>query len=106
VLQAVTKAVKGSTQEIDQRAAWFSKVDHTLSWPLSPPDPDNIELPLSHEQLIAVQEALRDKGYYKGGIDGLFFTGSRQSLKAFQTAKGLKPTGWLTAASLQALGLS
>jgi peptidoglycan hydrolase-like protein with peptidoglycan-binding domain len=42
-----------------------------------------------------VQQTLRDKGHYRGDIDGVFGLRTRASIRGFQTAENLPATGQL-----------
>jgi peptidoglycan hydrolase-like protein with peptidoglycan-binding domain len=53
-----------------------------------------------------VQTALTVRGYDSGGIDGLLGERTRLSLRAFQTAGGLRVTGYLDLETLDALGIT
>lgn len=53
-----------------------------------------------------VQTALTVRGYDPGGIDGLLGERTRSSLRAFQTAGGLRVTGYLDLETLDALGIT
>lgn len=56
--------------------------------------------------VLAVQKALVVAGIsVKGGVDGMFGSGTTSSLAAFQGAKGLPATGLLDASTASALGL-
>jgi len=56
--------------------------------------------------VLAVQKALVIAGIsVKGGVDGMFGSGTTSSLAAFQGAKGLPATGLLDASTASALGL-
>jgi murein DD-endopeptidase MepM/ murein hydrolase activator NlpD len=56
--------------------------------------------------VLAVQKALVIAGIsVKGGVDGMFGSGTTSSLAAFQSAKGLPATGLLDASTASALGL-
>lgn len=56
------------------------------------------------EQLRSVQNALAAAGYNPGPADGVIGPRTRQALRDFQKAKGLKVTGTPTPETLQALG--
>ncbi len=47
----------------------------------------------SQETIRNVQQALKDRGYYKGGVDGLFGPGTSKAIEAFQRAEGLSVSG-------------
>ena len=53
----------------------------------------------------AVQEALTERGFKPGTIDGAMGSRTRRALKEFQTSVGLPPTGEINAATRSALGL-
>jgi len=53
-----------------------------------------------------VQTALTVRGYDSGGIDGVLGDRTRSSLRAFQTARGLRVTGFLDLETLDALGVT
>ena len=52
-----------------------------------------------------VQEALKNKGHNPGSIDGVMGSQTRQAIKAFQKANGLKETGSLDAETAENLGV-
>ena len=52
-----------------------------------------------------IQQALSDKGYFKGDVDGLWNAASVDALKRFQSGQHLNPDGKLSSLSLIALGL-
>lgn len=54
---------------------------------------------------MEIQQALSDKGYYKGPINGAWDADSIDALKQFQQSQNLTPDGKLGALSLIALGL-
>ena len=51
----------------------------------------------------AVQTELKERGYYRGAVDGQFGAGTASALRAFQRDKGLKVTGRLDERTLKAL---
>ena len=51
----------------------------------------------------AVQSELKERGYYRGAVDGQFGAGTASALRAFQRDKGLKVTGRLDERTLKAL---
>ncbi len=52
-----------------------------------------------------VQQALKDKGYDPGPIDGAMGARTKEALKSFQTASNLRPTGTLNAETAEKLGV-
>lgn len=63
-------------------------------------DSEAILLPEDRKDL---QTALQWFGFYQGGIDGAFGPGTRNSMAAWQEARGLEPTGILTTRQRRAL---
>ncbi len=53
----------------------------------------------------SVQQALAQRGYYRGGIDGQIGPYSRRSIARYQADHGLRPTGLITSSLLRSLGL-
>lgn len=53
----------------------------------------------------AVQTELKERGYYRGTVDGQFGEGSAGALREFQRDKGLRVTGRLDERTLRALGI-
>jgi len=56
--------------------------------------------------LRGVQRVLRERGYYKGPIDGVMGRDTRAALSALQRAENLEPTGALNSRTLAVLGMS
>lgn len=67
------------------------------------PDP----YPLEHRYNLvkAVQEALLEKGYDPGPIDGIFGPRTRNALYVYQKQNGLSGDGHLTEQTVQHLGI-
>jgi peptidoglycan hydrolase-like protein with peptidoglycan-binding domain len=60
--------------------------------------------PLSTADVKAMQQALTQKGYYQGTIDGKLGRTSRNAVHAFQLAEGIQPAdGFATKAVLARL---
>jgi len=57
------------------------------------------------ERYTQIQQALADKGYYTGEVNGAWGADSVEALKRFQQAQNLSPDGKLGSLSLIALGL-
>jgi peptidoglycan hydrolase-like protein with peptidoglycan-binding domain len=54
---------------------------------------------------MKVQSELARRGYYRGPIDGVIGSGSRQAIRGFQEAEGLPVTGLIDPNVLRALKL-
>ncbi len=63
------------------------------------------ERPLSLEERKALQQALIDKGYNPGPVDGIIGAGTKRALRDWQRDNGLPADGYATAAALEALKL-
>jgi murein L,D-transpeptidase YcbB/YkuD len=59
----------------------------------------------STQRYMEIQQALADKGFYNGPINGEWGSESVEALKRFQESTNLKPDGKLGALSLIGLGL-
>lgn len=62
-------------------------------------------LPASSPQMAQVQENLRQKGYYRGSVDGLTGPSTRAAIRAYQVDRGLQVTGRIDSELLEDLGL-
>jgi N-acetylmuramoyl-L-alanine amidase len=61
---------------------------------------------LSVHAVQMVQERLRQLGYYRGGIDGVWGPGTQDALLLFQQRSGLQADGHVNTATATALGLN
>jgi peptidoglycan hydrolase-like protein with peptidoglycan-binding domain len=59
----------------------------------------------SSDRYKEIQQALADKGYFRGPADGAWNGDSIDALKRFQKDQNLDPDGKIGALSLMALGL-
>ena len=59
----------------------------------------------SQERYREIQQALAERGYYDGAVDGVWNNSSVEALRRFQLDQNLEPDGKLGALSLIALGL-
>ena len=57
------------------------------------------------EEVRAVQQALKEKGYYNYTVDGIFGTRTRSAVVSFQKDNGLDPDGIAGEKTLKALGV-
>jgi peptidoglycan hydrolase-like protein with peptidoglycan-binding domain len=57
------------------------------------------------QQVKAVQEALKEKGFDPGAIDGAMGPRTTAALREFQQAEGLRVTGRLDAGTRSRLGI-
>jgi peptidoglycan hydrolase-like protein with peptidoglycan-binding domain len=60
---------------------------------------------VDRQQVKSVQEALKDKGYDPGMIDGAMGPRTSAALREFQQAEGLRVTGRLDAETRSKLGI-
>lgn len=58
------------------------------------------------ETILAVQQALHDKGYYKGNLSGIKGNATEAAIRAYQQANGLNATGNIDDDLLAKLGLA
>ncbi len=58
------------------------------------------------EQIKQAQELLKQRGFYAGDATGKLDTPTRDGLKKYQGAEGLKVTGTLNAATLQKMNVA
>jgi peptidoglycan hydrolase-like protein with peptidoglycan-binding domain len=58
------------------------------------------------QEIRSAQEALNDKSYDAGAVDGIFGPHTEAAVRKFQKAEALQQTGRLDRATLQALGVS
>ena len=61
---------------------------------------------LPDQVILNVQRALKQLGYYAGGLTGSLGPATRQALANYQADAGLEATGAIDAATVEALGLS
>ncbi len=59
--------------------------------------------PLALDQRKALQQALIDRGYNPGPVDGIIGAGTRRALRAWQKSAGLPADGYASMAALNAL---
>jgi peptidoglycan hydrolase-like protein with peptidoglycan-binding domain len=57
------------------------------------------------EQIEQAQRMLKEKGYYTGEVTGKLDKDTREAIKRFQEASGLKKTGTLNAETLEKMGI-
>jgi len=57
------------------------------------------------EQIEQAQRMLKEKGYYKGEATGKLDKDTRDAIKKFQEANGVKQTGTLNAETLEKMGI-
>jgi len=72
---------------------------------VAPPKPrPGAEIPAS--RVGEIQRALASQGFYKGEAGGTYDDSTESAMQSFQTAHGLKATGYPTAQTLKMLGLT
>lgn len=60
----------------------------------------------SGEEVKQIQTKLRDWGYYKGNVDGVYGSGTYEAVKSFQKSNGLNADGIAGSQTLAALGIN
>jgi peptidoglycan hydrolase-like protein with peptidoglycan-binding domain len=60
---------------------------------------------LSRDAVRNVQSRLRNLGFYRGQIDGMWGPGTQTAVERFQQGRGLQPTGQINPTTAQAMGL-
>ena len=58
------------------------------------------------EDVIIIQKRLKQWGYYKGGVDGIFGSGTLAAVKSFQRKNGLAADGIVGSKTAAALGIT
>lgn len=61
---------------------------------------------ISVQEILEAEQRLSGLGYWTGPVDGVFDSGSRHALVAFQKVEGRKRTGKLTSEEFQALRIA
>lgn len=61
---------------------------------------------LSATENKAVQQKLKELGFYKGSVDGVFGAGTKNAVIAFQKSRGLTADGIVGAKTAKALGIT
>jgi len=82
-----------------------SRESGTVERGKSPSGSSNRSTSDSSENLKAVQQALKDKGYDPGPINGVMTPQTTAAIKSFQSASKISPTGTLTAETSAKLGV-
>ena len=59
----------------------------------------------SKEEVKKIQEALKERGFDPGPVDGVMGPNTAKALKAFQTSQGLKASGRIDAQTKRDLGI-
>ncbi|SDE61884.1 hypothetical protein SPACI_030370 [Sporomusa acidovorans DSM 3132] len=65
----------------------------------------NLKNKSSGADVVALQLKLKELGYFQGRADGLFGAMTEEAVKAYQTEKGITPTGIATKEFCAALGI-
>lgn len=58
------------------------------------------------QEVREIQKVLKDKGYYTGGVDGIFGTKTKKAVLNFQKDNGLSADGIVGPKTLKALGIT
>ena len=95
---AKTSAVRAGTSKSTAKAATKSKRAVVARRP-------PVQMQPSTDRYKEIQQALADKGYFRGMPDGTWGAESVDALKRFQRDQNLDPDGKIGSLSLMALGL-
>lgn len=57
-------------------------------------------------EVKAIQEKLKERGVYKGSVDGIYGSGTQKAVKTFQKQQGLSQDGIAGPATLKKLGIT
>ncbi len=76
-----------------------------LAKDLPAPPPRTLKSGMSGADVVALQEALKGKGFYTGTADGDFGSGTKRAVKAFQRSVGLTDDGVVGSGTKDALGI-
>lgn len=60
---------------------------------------------LANAQVIALQQDLKTKGFYKGRLDGIMNASTKDAIRDYQQANGLPVTGRMDSAALEQMGI-
>jgi hypothetical protein len=109
--RAVEKAGDGAEKGIDAAGKGVgAAVEHTTRGAVKAADAigdffdDDVEIEgIDRDDVKEVQQALVERGYYDGRVDGIAGDKTRASVKAFQEHENLPATGRINAATLEAL---
>lgn len=97
----VTKLINGGVNGLADRQAWLDKVQRVLGEPATPIDPDDPKV------VIAVQRALRTKGYTEvGAADGMVGPRTRAAIAHYRQKTGLPDGDTIDATLVTALGIT
>ena len=75
------------------------------SVPGSASNKENVVAFVVKNEIKKMQEILRDKGHYRGNVDGIFGLRTRASIRAFQKAENLPITGQVDSRTAGGLGV-
>lgn len=89
------------------RAQWQTLAQGATAPVVTPPTDSaaqaELALNLTRADRMAVQRALTAAGHDTRGVDGVFGSGTRRAIAAWQAARGVAGTGYLTASQLETL---
>jgi hypothetical protein len=70
------------------------------------PNGDSEESQSDYSTIVAAQERLARQGYYRGETDGELSAETQKALRRYQSANGLRQTGYLDSDTLAVMGLA
>ena len=89
------------------RAQWQTLAQGSSAPVVTPPTDSaaqaELALNMTRADRTAVQRALTAAGHDTRGVDGVFGSGTRRAIAAWQSARGVAGTGYLTASQLETL---
>jgi len=69
-------------------------------------DAASLRVGSSGEDVKTLQTKLKRWGFYSGGVDGVFGSGTKKAVQYFQRSNGLTPDGIVGAATAKAMGMT
>ena len=93
------------TQRRMENPAWGDSQKPATHQPSVTPSPSQGEWNMSAQNVRKIQEALRDKGYNPGPVDGIMGDRTEEALRNFQQANNLPATGLMDSKTAEKLGV-
>lgn len=100
-----SKTAAGNSSRLVKAGRGRSRSNTLLARVPRVPPPPSYQLHPDPERYQQIQQALSDRGYFKGEINGVWGDDSTDALRKFQADQKLPDDGKITALSLTGLGL-